>query len=406
MSQNMLAFSEALFNNLIASILALGASSINAFAGAPFFGQWFNSPLARNDYNALIERVSAALTVAPVSEREHTHIKTEPLSIKTERLSIKTEPWAVKREPGDGNESKKTIVVLDSTDMTKHVVPNHTVIDLVGPNAVTAVTTTSYDGRSRIGTDTLNKIYGTEQRAAVETLKDDMERRFATGHGSVVDKIAQTLCVLALEPVDLSMEMVLQQRFEPNIVVEDLMYLAAQQTGTVLENNDMNEDDADEDGSKLRDFKQKLKRYKVNLFPRFPELAIDCADTKSSDLLRAVSSLWVCSGSLFGDRRALPHSETARSLHEQYRAVLERVLGDRSQLLYATIVTNIEGIGPRRWLHFKQLFCAALAVSGLHVAKLQNAQPDNARVAHAYAALATTLARVRHYTHSSVGKKK
>jgi pyruvate dehydrogenase complex dehydrogenase (E1) component len=74
--------------------------------------------------------------------------------------------------------------------------------------------------------------------------------------------------------------------------------------------------------------------------------------------------------------------------------------GHAAPLLYAAVVTNVEGIGVKRWRHFRDLFVAALLDAYMHTTLLQREAPTDARFPAAARALRQTYERVRHYVHS------
>lgn len=385
MSDKMNLLAEALFRNLLDAVLAQSACAENNYSGASFYGLWFHSPLAQNTY--------APLVCAPVRQAQAPVNK--PTAVKP-----------VEDKKPDIDDKRKQIKLMSSEDMLRGSAQQSaagTFIDLsdtADEDAETpAVAVVSSTGaRNRL--DTITTTFGAEQRQAVESLKEQMDARF--GSAGVISKIAQTLLVLALEPADLGMEIVLLQRFDTNLVVENLLHMEAAVRQQEHPPAFFGEDDeqALEEGERLREFRRQFKKMTVNFFPRFPELAIECNETSSIGLLRAVSSLWIASSTLFVQTRVLPHSETARQLHDRFAQLLTRVLADRAPLLYAAVVTNVEGIGVKRWRHFRDLFVAALLDAYMHTTLLQREAPTDARFPAAARALRQTYERVRHYVHS------
>lgn len=386
-----------------AALFKQAARRENNFVGASFYGEWFRSPLPYNNYATAATADSSALVatnsalVAAASSKKRALALRETVSTAVAKVSADAE------EPDDGRKRIKMITVDEISRTTQ---PNNTVIDMVNSQhepAAAAVTTTSYDGRTRIGADTLRTVYGADQRMAVETLKDNMERRFAPTNTGVIAQIAQTMLVLAVEPVDFSMEIMLLQRFDTSIIVENLRHLIHRVENADAEDEE-NDDDTDDEGDRLREFRRHFKRMSINMFSRFPELAIECNESSSTELLRAVSSFWIGSSRFFANCRSLPYSESARDLRPELREAFERALGDRSELLYATAVTNIEGIGAQHWQKFRDLLAAGLITAHLQVAALARAHPGYARFTQAKGALLHAYRRVQAYRHSSVNK--
>lgn len=386
---------QAMFHNLIEAILNQAARAENRYVPAAFYGAWFHSPLSNNDYVHLARDTFTERPLPPL-QPTRVRVKQEPIDSKVGILA----------SLNSSTDTRKRIRVMELDEIVKHAQPTNTTIDTVRQrgthNETTAVTTVAYDGRSHIGVDSLSTVYAGEQNVAIETLKDSMDRRFVDSQGGVIGKIAQTLLVLALEPADLSIDFVLHQRFDPSFVAANLLETMRDNESGADQATPVLIDDDDEDGEQLRDFRRQVKKMTVNLYPRFPELAIDCTETNAGELLRVQFSLWVCCQSLFQSYRLLPQSEQCSSLHAQYRDLLEQALGDRADLLYAAIVSNIEGIGAPRWHVFRELFCAALARAQLHVSSLHRIKPDSERLRRARRALLATERRVRSYVHSSL----
>lgn len=391
---------QALFTNLLDAILNQAARADNRYVPAAFYGAWFHSPLSHNDYMHLTQSDIVERTLATLHQ-PRVRVKQEPVDSKVGILESLNQQ----------HDTRKRIRVMELDEIVKQAQPSNTTIDTVrqrGTQTDTmAVTTVAYDGRSHIGVDSLSTVYAGEQQVAIETLKDSMERRFIENQSGVIGKMAQTLLVLALEPADLSIDFVLHQCFDTNFVACNLVETLREQArgtdrATPLIVVDDDDDDGAGGGEQLREFRRQVKKMTVNLYPRFPELAIDCTETNSHELLRALFSLWVCCQALFTGYRLLPQSEQAHSLQPQYRDLLEAALGDRSELLYAAIVSNIEGIGAPRWLSFRELFCAALMRAHLHVSSLHRLKPDSERLRRAKRALLATERRVRQYVHSSL----
>lgn len=397
MSEKMLVFTSSLFDDLVQAIVAQSASEANRYRAAPFFGLWFQSPLAYNDYTSMLQ------DPAPPQPLQTMHCA---LNAKKRPIKEEEDSKAGLLNSAAANTGKRRIHMIELSDIVKQAQPNNTTIEVVRNKGtlqpMRAVTTVAYDGRTQIGIDSLASVYGADQNVAVETLKDNMERRFAShSQIGVVAKISQTLLVLALEPADISLDFLVQHRVDNNIVVSNLLDIAEEQRTGRRPPPPQEEIDEDEN-AQMRDFRSKVKRITVNLFSRFPELAIDCTETPDPALIKTVFSLWVASGSLFDDTRTSLQGESARALRAPYKSVLERVLGDRTELLCATVISNIEGSGLSRWFLFRELFVTAILRAHLHVDALAEQRPSHVGFQRAKRALKATYERVHCYQHSAL----
>ena len=389
---------ETVWRDFHNALVAQGASAANNNCGASFFGHWLHSPLAFNTYETLPDLGERRQTSAPmVTGGKRSNAASKSGGVLEQKLAAQS----------DGARSK--IRILDLKELNKHAQPTNTAIEIVrqrgSQQATVAVTTLSYNGRTQIGVDSLTNVFGADQRSAIETLKDSMEQRFASS--GLVVKIAQTLLVLVLEPVNMTLEMEVYGRFDNNIIGANLLEIMKEhrKNGTAVASADISaladEEEEFEEGERMRQFRNKIRKSTVNIFPRFMELAIDCTDIKSEALLRSVFAIWIAANNLFDTVSMLPHKEAARNVKPEFVTILEDVFADRAPLLCAVIISNIEGIGAYKWLSFRQLFVAALAHASTLVGNLCQQKPGHRRFQRARESLSATHIRVSQYVHSS-----
>lgn len=399
MSDNISALARQLANNLYASVTHEAAGPHNRFVSTAFFGRWFHSALPTNDYTHMLNDAVPNAQLAP--QRQEVRQDTSLHAAK------KREPVAA--EPDDG---RKRIRRVDFTKSANNSSLHSTSISVLRTSTsaqpAVAITTTAYDGRTQIGVDTISKVYGEQHREAIDTLRDTMEYRFASTGNSLVAKIAQTLLVIALETIDPSMELVLNQRLSDALILENLIDIikSGDQSAPTAREFDDDEEEADFNAERLRDFRRQFNRMSVSPFHRFPELAIECDEASTVTMLRAVCSLWICSKWLFNVCRTLPQKIVAYDMQPKFKVAFAEVFDDRTDLLYAVVVSNIEGIGAQRSEQVRDLFAASLLLAHRQVAYLHAYKPHNTQLEHARSALMRVYRAVNGYRHSKEKVKK
>jgi len=342
-----------------------------------YFGRWFYSPLARNSYAYMCEPDYSDRKMLEVKPATDSFDSKAGLLQAVEREQQQRQQQQKQAVDADEEGKPRTIKRMDMTEINERNKTVSTLISVVTGSdneKHTSLTTTAYDGRSAIGVDSLSKVYGQQQKSSVRDLQLTMAAQFARQHHGAVDDIMQTLLVLALEPVQFSMHIELHRNFDEALVVDNLMEIAGRVSSgvhrpIVVQDNDDDElDSTDREDSyvtRLIEFRQQFSSMRINLFSRFPELAIECNDSSPLPLLRAISSFWVLCKELFDDCELAPQSEHARHFKPRCTAIMEGVLGTRADLIYAVVCANIEGIG--RTDTVRDLFLAALLRAHHHV---------------------------------------
>jgi hypothetical protein len=374
----------------------------------PYFCRWLYSPLARNDYRHMCDasyREHAVVDVKPALDSIDNKAALHQQIRREQQAALEQQQRQIDAAvaSANGNAPRKTIRLMDVSEIAARSETSNTTIDAVGSHH--AVTTLAYDRRSNVGTDSLSSVYGSAQRDAVQTLQDSMASHFSNQPRGVIDSMMQTLLVLVLEPVQMSLSLEMQRSFDQSIVTDNLIEIVERVRSGRERPIVVTDDDEDDEldsldradafyDTRLR-FREQFKTMRINLFARFPELSIELDDNSPLPLLRAIFSFWVLAEQLFEDCELLPQSERARHLKPRYTAIMEGVLGSRVDLLNAVATSVIDAArANQRGELVRQLFVAALTKAENHVARLNVVRPLR-RFSAAVLALRTVRQRIQ-----------
>lgn len=203
-------------------------------------------------------------------------------------------------------------------------------------------------------------------QAVIQFLQMTVNQQFESTN--VIGSIAQLCLVVALEPVDLSINLSLERRRNPNIITNSLMevYASVQhnnnnnnnegaaapaqppQTTTATANNDAQIANAAND------------RLSINFFSRFPELAIQCKSL-GDGVLKPIFALGSLAKFAFDMSRSQVTPQGEVLMGYRYNDVLDEEMGDRGRLVEGLCRAVIVGAGgEHKRVLVSELFSSAL----------------------------------------------
>lgn len=219
------------------------------------------------------------------------------------------------------------------------------------------------------------------------------------------DSITQIILTVALEPVDLTIDLSLGRRRDPLILQNSLMDIYGIATATRLSDDEpikhlppLERLDGHESAS------ISAEKLTINLFSRFPDLAIRCNEL-GHRVWFSIFSLASIASTAFDTTRVVVTNQGEKLRSFKYNDIMEEALDDRAELLYAMCVVNIVGIGgERNQRQVKELFYNALFYAKEHADSLHyQAVAKNAnsncieKLSKATAALQKTCERVMEF---------
>ena len=218
-------------------------------------------------------------------------------------------------------------------------------------------------------------------------------------------QVTQLLLVLALEPIDLSLNIALTKNIDEAFIVENLLDISnRQESGVarpivvddVLVGRDLRSaliERQNKSAALISRYKSTVRCMSVNLFSRFPELAVQCDETTPIALLRALFSFWAVGRHYFENCIDLPQSCVLRNLQHKYTPVCESAFGTRADLLYATLAAHIKHTSPQKRSVARDIALMALGQAETHVAQLlqERPLPEFARAVAAFRSVCSRL---------------
>jgi hypothetical protein len=418
---------RSIARSLIAEMLVGAPSPRNNFCAAGFFASWFQTELPPNSYAWLVSggvapkpapRLVTTLLLPPVKpepvDDDDDDTGAPPRDVKDFKKPLPKRQRTQDVKPDVGMSLLGMEHVLESVrsgQTTDKVFSMRTRTSSTrDQESVAVLRMRAYDGRSKLATDSVARLYNANgtQEQVVDKLQRSMDARFGGGvRDSAAQKVAQVFLVLALEPIDLALNLRLRRRLPDDFIVDNVMHMArATQIADGVRKRTPGYDDSVEEASRRR-VRDVFGGMSISLFSRFPELAIACDDTSSLPLLRIIASLWAVCGSVFRECAVTQVGESANEFEHNsvFQAALEP---HRAALIAAAACANIEGVGYELSFHAKELALVALDAASLRITQLLGAsrrQPPFARYSlELLDAARTTLAQARSlvqvYAHS------
>jgi len=400
---------------LYREFLACAPTRENNYSVRALYASIFRSKLPHNDYAWLVDsskappRRARERADALLAPRVKSEVKPEPMdedemlataSARAEREAreaaafaanggfTSTAPVLVKREAGT-----QMFELDDMAAQMRDARTSSTVVDeraALGEHALLTVSTRSYTGRTPVGNDTLDNLYGEdERREALRSIERTMNARFnsqairAAEHGrakaSVVNDIAQTFITHALEPFDISLSIRFRRRIDEQLVVDNLVAIMrnAEYASGARERPACYDESVGEDGK--RRFRDLFDGMHFNFFSRFPELAVQCDQHSPLPLVKAIGALWAVCGDVFCECALSQSGEEVCEF--MYNSAVDKSIETRAPLLAAIACSYIEGIGYTRSFETKQLMLLGIETAQLHIVRLAGVERRKAAFA-------------------------
>jgi len=319
-----------------------------------FFAEWLRVPLP---FNAYAERCfprdewtrhRAARAAERVQRRRDDHDTTGSAPAAND---------ASARAAHADSQNNGGVRMLDLADM--HYVDERGTASVtrLAPNAAgvaASITSEAYDHRARHVSDTVTRIFADERTQALASLKEAATQLYRYAAAPIAH-LSQTLLAIALEPLDLAIELRCKKPLPP-------VYVDAHYAG------DANERQMSQlvHESVARDW---VERHDLLLFARYRELRIPVNNRVAPDALQAIATLWRFAPALFAEHRSDPRGtgcgDYARFRHTD---VAERAFGNREPLLCALVDAHVAASDDAR--KCAEIFWSALQIAARRAADL------------------------------------
>jgi len=399
--------------------LACAPTRANGYRVRALYAGIFRSKLPHNDYSWLVDnkraperaRQRADSLLAPRVKRE---VKSEPEDDNDDDDKARAAPSRATKRAGGTQ-----MMQLDAMAERAREARTSGTVAYAGKDTLLTVATCSYTGRTPVGADTLDKLYGgDERREALRAIDRTMSARFGAralfgaaaapgrANASVVNEIAQTFLAHALEPFDISLRIRFRRRIDEQLVVDNLVAIMREveyRGGTRV--RPAHYDDSVGEDDKRR-FRTLFDSMHFNFFSRFPELAVPCDEHSPLPLVKALSALWAICGDVFCECALSRSGEEACEF--MFNSAVDESIGTRAPLLAAIACAYIEGIGYERAFETKQLMLLAIETAQLHIVRLAGmvrrkppfARYNLAALTRAIDACRQARETIAHYDHS------
>lgn len=324
---------------------------------AVFFAKWLETKLPKNAYEELATEPKASDSGPSGAQ------------VQSRRRAL-INKGARKQADDDHEDGVHRVRQLDLSTVEKRDDRGAARMHILKDDGVVAATITSeaYDSSARQRSDTVSRIFEEERRQAIRSLHE-AAKRFYSSSSTPIGRLSQTLVILALEPIDVRVEIGFAQLL-PLTYVSDQLRLTAHAVGMFALIDGGADDNEDLDVAHDQTAGARYCTYnRLLLFGRFRELAVDIDEHLPEELLRATASLWALGEQLFAQKNEDVSVHGGGAFAEfRFNAIFERVFGDRRQLLAAFIDTHVVHASNRETC--AELFYVALQSAHSHLMML------------------------------------